>query len=84
MQIALCMETAEKNAKTLQGGGEALAATSGEVLKFTGAKPGSSKQQMLSCTHCGKPAHHSSKWRFKDANVTTAVKWDIYNLCVWH
>ena len=54
MQIVLGVETAAQNAKTLQGGGEASTATLGEVLKFTGCKPGGSKQQMPSCTCCGK------------------------------
>ena len=68
MQITLGMESAAQNARTLQGGGESSAATSGKVLRFTGAKPGSSsKQQMLSCTRCGKPAHPPSKCMFKDA-----------------
>ena len=61
------MESAAQNARTLQGGGEISVATSGEVLKFTGAKSGSSKQQMPSCTRCGKPGGHLSKCKFKDA-----------------
>ena len=60
------MESATQNATTLQGDGEASAATSGEGLKFTGAKPASSKQQMPSCTRSGKPGHHPLKCRFKD------------------
>ena len=68
MQLALGMESAAQNVRTLQGGGEPSAASSGKVLKFTGTKPGSSsKQQMLSYTCCGKPGHHPSKCRFKDA-----------------
>ena len=67
MKIVLGMGSIAQNAITLQGGGEASAAFSGEVLKFTGAKPGSRKQQMPSCTHYGKPGHHPSKCRFKDA-----------------
>ena len=66
-KIALVMESAAQNAITLQGGSEASAASSGEVLKFTGAKQGGSKQPMLSCTSCGKPGHHPSKCRFNDA-----------------
>ena len=31
------------------------------MLKFTGTKPGNSKQKMPSCTRCGKPGHHPSK-----------------------
>ena len=58
MKIVLGIESAAQIAITLQGSGEASAAFSGEVLKFTGAKPGSSKQQMLSRTCCGKPGHH--------------------------
>ena len=67
MQVALGMESAAQNARTLQGGGEPSAATLGEVLKFTGVKLGSSKQQMLLCTRCGKPNNHPSKCRFKDS-----------------
>ena len=81
MQIAQGMELAVQSVRTFQGGGEASAATSGEVLKFTGAKPGSSKQQMLLCTRGGKPSHHPLKYKFKDAKCT-AVKWDIRNLRV--
>ena len=66
MKIVLGMESTTQNAITLQGGGEASAATSGEVFKFTGAIV-NSKQQMPSCTRCGKPCHHPSKCRFKDA-----------------
>ena len=45
MQLALGMKSAAQNMITHQGGGEASAATSGEVLKFIGAKLGSSKQK---------------------------------------
>ena len=51
MKIALGMESVAQNVITLQGGGEASAAFSGEMVKFIGAKPGSSKQQMPPCTH---------------------------------
>ena len=71
MKIVLGMESAAQNAITLQGGGEASAASSGEVFKFTRTKPGSSssssKQQIPWCARCGKPGHHTSKCRFKDA-----------------
>ena len=67
MQMMLGMESAAQNGRTLQGGGEASAATLEEVLKFTGAKPGSSKQQKPLCTCCGKPGHHPLKCRFKVA-----------------
>ena len=67
MQIALGMETAAQNAKTFWGGDETSAATLGEVLKSTGAETGGSKQQIPSCTCCGKPGHHQSKSRLKDA-----------------
>ena len=58
MKIALGMESAAQNTIMLQVVCEASAASSGEVLKFTEVKPDSSKQQMPSCTHCGKPGHH--------------------------
>ena len=67
MQIVLIMESATQNAKTLQVDAEGSASTSGEVLEFTGAKPGRSKQQMLLCIRCGKPSHLPWKCRLKDA-----------------
>ena len=67
MKIALGVESAAQNAITLQGSGEASAASSGEVLKFTRTKPGSGKQQIPSCARCGKSGHQPSKCRFKDA-----------------
>ena len=42
MKIVLGMESAAQNVLTLQS--EASAASSKEVLKFIGAKPGSNKQ----------------------------------------
>ena len=61
MQKALGMESEVQNARNLQGRGKASAATLGEVFKFTRAKQGSIKQQMLSCTRIGKLNHHPSK-----------------------
>ena len=60
MQIVLGMEPAAQNARTFQGGGEASPAISGKVLKFTGAKPSGSKQEMPPCTRCVKPGHCNS------------------------
>ena len=67
MQIVLGMESTAQNVRILQGGGEASKAISGEVLKFTAAKPGSSNKQMPSCTCCGMPGHYPLKCRFKEA-----------------
>ena len=39
MQIVLSMEFVAQNARTLYEGGEASAATSGDVIKFTEFKP---------------------------------------------
>ena len=74
MKIALGMESKAQNVMTLQGGGEATGASLGKVLKFTGAKPGSSRQQMPSCPCCGKAGHHPSKCKFKDAKCHHWVK----------
>ena len=46
MKIAPGMKSASQNVIILEGGGGASAPSLGEVLKFTGAKPSSSKQQM--------------------------------------
>ena len=78
MEIALAMEAAAQNAKTLQGSSVTAAVTPGEVLKVAVHKPGATKQSMSPCTRCGKAGHHSSKCRFKDAilNATTVGRWD--------
>ena len=76
-KISLAMKSAAQKAITLQGGDEASTASSGEVLRFTGVKQGSSKQQMPLCTHCGKPGDHSLNAGSRMLSITTAVKWDI-------
>ena len=65
MQIALGREPVTQKAKTLQGGGEASASTTGDILKFTRTKPSASIQQIPLYTCCEKPGHHPSKCRLK-------------------
>ena len=61
------MKSAAKNARNHLKDGEAPATTSSEVLKFTGAKTGSSKEQIPSCTYMlWEACHHPLKYRFRD------------------
>ena len=81
MEIALEMETAAKNAKSLQGDGEAPAATSGEVLKFTTAKPGGTRQPLPRRARAvGKPIITLQSTNLRMPDVTIVPKWDTSKL----
>ena len=71
------MESAAQNGRNIQGGSEASAATTVEVLKFTVAKPGSSKQQMRRAHAVESLVINLENAGSRMLNVTTTVKWDI-------
>ena len=62
MEIALGLEAASKNAKTLQG---ASVGTLPEVNKLTSSKQGPPRQSAPACHHCGKSNHSPANCCFK-------------------
>ena len=71
MGIALGLEAASKNAKTLQG---ASAGTFPEVNKLTSSKQGPPRQSAPACHCCGKSNHSPANCRFKSAKCNHCGK----------
>ena len=71
MEIALGLEAASKNAKTLQG---ASAGTLPEVNKLTSSKQGPPRQSAPACHRCGKSNHSPANCHFKSAKCNHCGK----------